>query len=327
MKKVLLSVFLGLLIAPNANAVPSCGSSLMPAFTANQATQLCKTFGSAVSQSLIPSASNTYDLGSASLPWRTLYTGTSRIALTSDILRVRQDAQRLFTWDASSDVLLTQTFGDAGTTAVQFFTISASTADADDDSTLVLAGGGAAGGTRGASITLPGEEVSGGSDITYTAGTSDTHIFTAAATTLLTIGADAVLTVGAGGGLSATSGNNLDLKAVNGFVDIYTGVTPTRMARFSTGDMSLTTSGTVALQEATAGTKCMGTVTASGTTAVSVATTCATTGSRIFITRSSAPSGTAQCWQTNIVTGTSFDLDCDGAETGTFDWIIIHEAA
>lgn len=84
---------------------------------------------------------------------------------------------------------------------------------------------------------------------------------------------------------------------------------------------------TVAIQEATAGAKCMGSVTATGTTAVTVSTTCATTGARILLTRSSAPSGTAICWQTNIVNGVSFDVDCSGAETGTFDWFILQEAA
>lgn len=93
-------------------------------------------------------------------------------------------------------------------------------------------------------------------------------------------------------------------------------------------EVILSTSGrTLAIQEATAGAKCMGTVTATGTNAVTVSTTCATTGSRILLTRSSAPSGTAICWQTNIVNGVSFDVDCSGAETGTFDWFILHEAA
>lgn len=90
-------------------------------------------------------------------------------------------------------------------------------------------------------------------------------------------------------------------------------------ARFLTGK-------TIAIQEATAASKCSGSITANGTTAVTVSTTCATTGSRILLTRSSAPSGTAQCWQTNIVNGVSFDLDCSAAETGTFDFLIVHEA-
>lgn len=94
-----------------------------------------------------------------------------------------------------------------------------------------------------------------------------------------------------------------------------------------TGDLAFSTSGkTIAIQEATAAAKCSGTITANGTTAVTVATTCATTGSRILLTRSSAPSGTAICWQTNIIAGTSFDLDCSAAETGTFDFLIVHEA-
>lgn len=108
----------------------------------------------------------------------------------------------------------------------------------------------------------------------------------------------------------------------------FDGKVKTDALEVDVSDITATASGvTLALQEATAGAKCMGTATANGTTAVTVSTTCATTGSRIFLTRSSAPSGTAQCWQTNIQTGVSFDLDCDGAETGTFDWLIIHEAA
>ena len=93
------------------------------------------------------------------------------------------------------------------------------------------------------------------------------------------------------------------------------------------GFVASTSGQTLSLQEATAGAACMGTVTANGTTAVTTATTCAVTASRIFISRTSLPSGTAQCGVTAIVTGTSFDLDCDGAETGTFNWLIINEAA
>jgi hypothetical protein len=91
-------------------------------------------------------------------------------------------------------------------------------------------------------------------------------------------------------------------------------------------DFNFVTGKTIGIQEATAASACSGTVTATGATAVTIATTCATTGSRILLTRSSAPSGTAICWQTNIVNGVSFDFDCSAAETGTFDWFIIHEA-
>lgn len=164
MKKVLIALFLGLLCVPNAQAVPSCGTSLMPAFTSNQANQLCKTFGSAVSQSLIPSADNTYDLGSAALRWKTGYFGTSLqypmwTPLTSAVIRAEADPQRLFTFDGASDTALTLTFGDGGTTAAQILSINSATADADDDSTLCLAGGGTCGSSsRGAFSALYGNE-------------------------------------------------------------------------------------------------------------------------------------------------------------------------
>jgi len=107
------------------------------------------------------------------------------------------DSNRLFTFGGASDTAHTLKFGDSGTTAVQQLLVCASTSDADDDSSLILAGGGADGGTRGASITLPGEEVSGGADITYNAGTGDTHIFSVAGTTEATISDDALTVTGA----------------------------------------------------------------------------------------------------------------------------------
>lgn len=97
----------------------------------------------------------------------------------------------------------------------------------------------------------------------------------------------------------------------------------------TSGEVILDTSGkTLSIQEATSGAKCMGSVTANGTTAVTVSTTCATTGSRIFLTPTSDPTGStaAYCWATNIVNGTSFDVDCDQANDGTLNWIIFHEA-
>jgi len=252
MKKVLIALFLGLLCVPNAQAVPSCGTSLMPAFTANQATQLCKTFGSAVSQSLIPSADNTYDVGSSSLGWRTGYfdtsvitplvnhatslalgiAGTAEATLTNDtltfsgaaasivggatsltvgsagstIIKADADANRLFTFDASSDAALTQTFGDGGTTAAQLFTISASTADADDDSVLNLTGGGAVNSNRGAYISLYGNESTSSGNVNIGAGAGgdvqvlaqdDTLFYTGGSTLLWSMGDTGTL-IGAG---------------------------------------------------------------------------------------------------------------------------------
>lgn len=195
MKKILIAVLLALNTLSLGTAfADTCATNLMPAFTAAQATKLCATLG-AVTASLIPSADNTVDLGSASKTFRNLYTGTGINAKTSEILTVRQDANRLFTFDAASDTTETLKWGD-GTTAVQKLTISANTADAADDGTLFLAGGGAVGGTRGASITLSGEEVSGGGDATYDVGTADTHIFTVAGATTATIGLNTVVLTG-----------------------------------------------------------------------------------------------------------------------------------
>lgn len=191
--KKLLSLILVLSLYAGEAYADSCATGLMPTFTNAQATKLCATFpiSSVATSTLRPTSDNTLDLGTASFTWRTLYTGTSRIAKTSDILRVEQDAQRLFTWDASSDTAFTATFGDGGTTATQILAISASTADADDDSTIRVCGGGAyaADGSRGACIALPGEEVAGGGDIAYVAGAGDTHTFSAGSTTTMTIGA------------------------------------------------------------------------------------------------------------------------------------------
>jgi hypothetical protein len=155
-----------------SSAFADCAANLGINFTPNQRIALCKEFGSAISQSLIPAADNTYDLGSATKTWRTLYTGTSRIAKTSDILRVRQDAQRLFTWDASSDTALTQTFGDGGTTAAQALVISGSQSDADDDGFITIAGGGGAAVGRGSSVVVQGNEAFGAGDLTLNTGDS-----------------------------------------------------------------------------------------------------------------------------------------------------------
>lgn len=201
MKKILIAVLLALntLCAGNAHAI-SCAAGLMPPFSWNQANLLCSTFpiSSTATATLKPNGDNTLDLGATSFSWRTLYLGTSRISLTSDILRVRQDAQRIFTWDASSDTAFTWKFGDAGVTAVQQLTVSGSTPDADDDSSLILTGAGAyaSDGTRGASIVLPGEEVAGGSDATYNVGTGDTHIFNIAGTLATTISGTALTQAG-----------------------------------------------------------------------------------------------------------------------------------
>lgn len=105
-------------------------------------------------------------------------------------------------------------------------------------------------------------------------------------------------------------------------------ITSEGVVKAAKGNVEMSTGGTtIAIQEGTAASACMGTATGNGATGTVVSTTCAKTASRIFISRTSAPSGTAQCWADTIVNNTSFVLDCTGAETGTFNWMIVQEAS
>ncbi len=94
------------------------------------------------------------------------------------------------------------------------------------------------------------------------------------------------------------------------------------------GDVVLSASGkTVSLQEATAGDKCMGTLTCNGSSDVVTSTTCATTGSRIFLTRTSLDADTTgDYYVKSISTGVSFTVACETSDTATLNWIIFHEA-
>lgn len=242
MKKVLL--VLSILIGAGNAWAGTCEERLGMAFTPNQRIQLCKSFGSAVSQSLIPSADNTYDVGSSSLGWRTGYFDTSVItplvnhatslalgiggtaeatvtndALTfsgaaasivggatsitlgsagSTIIDPANDPQRLITFASSSDTALTVKYGDSGTTATQGLTISASTADADDDSTSTICGGGAAGSSRGACAIAYGNETADQGTLDLQAGNAGGAIkLTVAGGTKFTVNATGEL-IGAG---------------------------------------------------------------------------------------------------------------------------------
>lgn len=350
MKKVLLSLCLGLVIAQNAHAVPSCGSSLMPAFTANQATQLCKTFGSAVSQSLIPSADNTYDVGSTTFGWRTGYfdtsvitplvshatslalgiAGTAEVTVTNDaltfsgaaasivggatsltigsagstIIDPANDAQRLITFSSSSDTIITQFFGDGGVTAAQTYRLGASTSDSDDDSTLTL---GNLNQTRGGRIDVKGNEASGAGDVNIVSGVDS--------------GSGIGLTVYSSDGTLDISTNNLLAWQVTG-AGLLTNHTQ------NGGDLNLNKTGTtLAVQEATAGSACSGTLTANGATPVVTSTTCAKSTARIFLTRTSAETGVVSAWISAISDATSFSITGEAGDTGTYNWIIFHEAA
>lgn len=123
------------------------------------------------------------------------FSGSAATIAGSGAIRISPEDNtiRRYNFITVTDAIHDITWGNSGTTAVQDLVVGASTSDADDDSTLYLSGGGlssgavVSNGTRGAYIQIPGEEVSGGSDITYNAGAGDTHIFQVAGTTAATI--------------------------------------------------------------------------------------------------------------------------------------------
>ena len=92
-------------------------------------------------------------------------------------------------------------------------------------------------------------------------------------------------------------------------------------------DFGFITGKTIAIQEATAASACSGTLTFNGTTPVVTSTTCATTGSRIFLTRTSAESTALNPFVSAITTGVSFAVTSEAGDTGTANWFIIHEAS
>lgn len=94
---------------------------------------------------------------------------------------------------------------------------------------------------------------------------------------------------------------------------------------FST-DFGFATGKTIAIQEATSASACSGTLTANETTPVVTSTTCATTGARIFLTRTSAESTALNPYVSAISNGVSFSVTSEAGDTGTFNWFIVHEA-
>lgn len=106
----------------------SCAAKLQPTFTGSQAIKLCSTFGSAIAQSLIPSADNTYDLGSVAKSWRDLYLdrnaliggtlGLSGLAtIDADIAFVGTQALRHSTTGASNTQYVNISAGNSASVA------------------------------------------------------------------------------------------------------------------------------------------------------------------------------------------------------------------
>lgn len=139
-------------------------------------------------------------------------------SLLGHSLQCGGDINRLHVFGAASDAALSYKFGDSGTTATQALTISSSTPDADDDSTLALSGGGDYGATpwtRGSYLVLRGEEVSGGGDLLLGTGQLDDILFQVGGTTELTCGNDSCLMSGATSEIGTTGATALNVKVAN----------------------------------------------------------------------------------------------------------------
>ncbi len=112
--------------------------------------------------------------------------------------------------------------------------------------------------------------------------------------------------------------------------DLNLGVDDTSLwaVKATTHDLVANTSGdTLSLQEATAADTCMGSLTCNGASDVVTNTTCATTGSRIFLTRTSLDADTTgDYYVKSISNGVSFTVACETSDTATLNWIIFHES-
>jgi hypothetical protein len=100
----------------------------------------------------------------------------------------------------------------------------------------------------------------------------------------------------------------------------------TRLGRAYSTDFGFIAGKTIALQEATAASACSGSVTANGTTPVVITTTCSQTGQRLFLTKTSTSTVNGSCYQSAVSNGVSTTITCLASDTGTYNWMIIHEA-
>lgn len=179
--------------------------------------------------------------------------------------------------------------------------IRANTADAADNASLNLAGGGTSSETRGGTITVNGNEVASlGGTIFIRAGNVAT--------------------------------GNIDNVLINSASAVRVLNNTTPLWSFARdGTLSAPLSGaTVAIQEATSATACMGVATPNGTTPVAVTTSCATTGARVFYTRVGAVTNMGTISTTTAPSGTGFSFASTGASdtlASSVVYLIVKEAA
>lgn len=99
----------------------------------------------------------------------------------------------------------------------------------------------------------------------------------------------------------------------------------------TSGDLITSASGkTISIQEATASSACMGAATPNGTTPVTVTTSCALTGSRVFFTRAGAITNMGTISTTTAPNNTSFAFASTGASdtlASSVIYLIVKESA
>lgn len=143
-------------------------------------------------------------------------------AVTTGALTVNPsaDVNRFHIFTASSDTAHTYKFGDSGTTAAQTLAISASTADADDDSIVAIGGGGAAlssdsAQSRGAFCQFGGNESASTGRLDCQAGAvsgGNINFLTRVASTQINFGINATNQVAiTDGTFEPTTDNDIDL--------------------------------------------------------------------------------------------------------------------
>jgi len=100
----------------------------------------------------------------------------------------------------------------------------------------------------------------------------------------------------------------------------------TKLGRAYSVDFAFITGKTISIQEATAASACSGSVTANGTTPVVITTTCSATSQRLFLTKTSTSAVNGSCYQSAISNGVSTTITCLATDTGSYNWMIVHEA-
>ncbi len=318
------------LFAVSAHA-DTCAKNLTGPFVAQQAVKLCSTFpfASAVNTDIYPAETNLYNIGDGALFFSRIVAGTfwnikygnDATGSSNTMYKTRGTTPNSYTIVQSSDVLGSLRF--AGSTG----------SDYDVGAQI----NGYVAGTPGV------DDLPGGLQFQTSADGTDTPLtrwsINASGTLLQNnvSGGNIAFNVSGTGIDGSGSGGSLLLRHGSSGLNLQNSTSNTTWSWADTGELtSNATNGggitfarsgrTIAVDSGTAASACKGTSTHTGTTAVTISTTCAATGMIVLMTPTATSGGTAShCWFTNVVNGVSFDVDCDAANTATFAWLIVKE--